>query len=408
MYKQQQGRALAIAVTLLLLLAIAAIIFLPKLQRLYTFATLADPDKITKYFLTMNERVEVHRVAPSSKPVFLQRSAASVIIPEHFMSRGEKIHTESYLEETGSTGMMILRSGAIAYQRYWQGMRPEDTHISFSVAKSFTSALIGIAIDEGLIESVDDPVTRYVPSLAGSAYSDATLADCLQMSSGSSFDENYAEPGSDIFRYMQHFALGRSSAGFIAELGSGREPGSFNKYNSMDAQVAGMVLRAALGDKTIAEYMQEKLWEPIGAQYEAQWLVDGDGMELALGGLNATLSDYARFGQLFLQRGSWRGKEVIPASWVELSTTPHAAHLMPGRDNPLSSKPYGYSYLWWTPIEPFGGDFLASGIYNQYIYINPAKQLVIAKTTANPHFGSDPEAYKEKYIDLFQAIARAN
>ncbi|MGB5325484.1 MAG: serine hydrolase [Pseudomonadales bacterium] len=404
----QQGRALTITALAVAIVAVTSILLAPKLQRLYLYATLTEPDRIVANFLHMEDHVEVHRVAPSSKPVLLQRSAATVMIPETFLSHGTSINTQAFLQQTGSTGMMILRGGAIAYQQYWQGMRPDSTHISYSVAKSFTSALIGIAIADGLIGSVDDPVTKYLPALANSGYANTTLADCLQMSSGTSFDENYAVADSDIFRYQKYFALGGSTAEFIGELLSERESGTYNKYNSMDAQVAGMVLRAALGERTVADYMQEKLWEPIGASHEAQWLIDSDDMELTLGGLNATLSDYARFGQLFLQRGNWRGVQVIPASWIALSTTPHAPHLLPGRDNPKSNKPYGYSYLWWTPIERFGDDFFASGIYNQFIYINPAKQMVIAKTSANADFRNDPEGYKEKYIDLFQAIAKAN
>ncbi|RZV56511.1 MAG: class C beta-lactamase-related serine hydrolase [Pseudomonadales bacterium] len=404
--KRQRGKALWIAFTLLTV-AVVALLITPNAKRLYIFATLSHPDKIANNFMRMNEQTAVHRVAAAANAVPLPRGENTVELPEWFVSAGEQINTLDYLAHTGSTGMMILQHGAISYEQYWQGMQPNTTHLSFSVAKSFTSALLGIALQEGLIANVNDPVTRYVPSLATSGYADATLADCLQMSSGTNFDENYADENSDIFRYMQHFAMNGSTAGFIGELVSEREPGSYNKYNSMDAQVAAMVLDAALGEKTIAQYMQEKLWQPIGATHEAQWLIDGDDMELALGGLNVTLADYARFGQLFLQGGRWQTRQVVPADWVALSTTPHAPHLMPGRNNPLSNRPFGYSFLWWTPIERYGDDFFASGIYNQYIYINPSKQLVIAKTTANPHFQSDPEGYKEKYIDLFQTIARA-
>ncbi|MBT8148878.1 MAG: serine hydrolase, partial [Gammaproteobacteria bacterium] len=161
------------------------------------------------------------------------------------------------------------------------------------------------------------------------------------------------------------------------------------------------------GERTLAQYMEAKLWQPLGAEFDAQWLIDSDGMELALGGLNVSLRDYARFGQLFLQQGQWQGQQLIPADWVARSTTPHAPHLMPGRDNLLSNKPYGYAYLWWTPEQPYGNDFFAAGIYNQYIYINPLKSLVIVKTTANPHFNKRPAYYKSTYVDLFQTVAKS-
>jgi len=170
--------------------------------------------------------------------------------------------------------------------------------------------------------------------------------------------------------------------------------------------VAGMVVDAAIGERSLSEYLREKIWEPVGMQDDAQWLIDGRGVELSLGGLNVTLRDMAKFGQLFLQKGEWNGRQILPASWVDRSTRPDAPHLMPGRDNPLSDKAWGYKYLWWTPLTPFWSDYFASGLYNQHIYINPEKALVIAKTSANHRYTEAPEQWKEHYIDLFQAIAR--
>ncbi|MBT8419767.1 MAG: serine hydrolase, partial [Gammaproteobacteria bacterium] len=171
--------------------------------------------------------------------------------------------------------------------------------------------------------------------------------------------------------------------------------------------VVGMVVDAAIGKRTLSEYLREKIWQPVGMADDAQWLVDGTGIELSLGGLNVTLRDLAKFGQLFLQKGEWNGTQIIPATWVETSIKPDAPHLMPGRDNPLSDKIWGFKYLWWTPVIPFGGDYFASGLFNQHIYINPRKKLVIAKTTANHHYTQAPEQWKEHYIDLFQTIARS-
>lgn len=396
------------AILLLGLIVSAALIlqYAPIMQRVYALATLADADKIARNFMSIGERVPVNLIAPSSTPYRFAESSQTIELPASFVSQQITNSTEEFLQQTGSTGMLILRDGKTVYERYWQGMQANTTHISFSIAKSFTSALIGIAIDDQLIGSVDDPVVKYLPELENSGYANATLADCLEMSGGILFNEDYGDKKSDINRFQKNYAMGGVMSEFISKLTSQREPGEFNQYNSMDAQVAGMVLRAAIGEQSLADYMQEKLWQPLGAQDEAQWLIDSDGMELALGGLNVTLRDYAKFGQLFLQNGQWDKQQIISADWVKQSTEPHAPHLMPGDDNPLSSQAFGYAYFWWIPIEPYGNDFFASGIYNQYIYINPEKSLVIVKTSANPHFTQDVLGSKMAYVDLFQTIAK--
>ena len=380
--------------------------YAPIMQRVYALATLADADKIASNFMSIEKSVPVSRVSSSSMPHRFAESSQPIELPVSFVSQQITNDTEEFLQETGSTGMLILRNGQTVYERYWQGMQPDTTHISFSVAKSFTSALIGIAIDEQLIGSVDDPVVMYLPELKNSGYANATLSDCLEMSGGILFNEDYADKKSDINRFQKNYAMGGVMSEFISELASQRKPGEFNQYNSMDAQVAGMVLRAAIGEQSLADYMQEKLWQPLGAEDEAQWLIDSEGMELALGGLNVTLRDYAKLGQLFLQNGQWGNQQIISADWVKQSTVPHAPHLMPGYDNPLSSQAFGYAYFWWVPIEPYGNDFFASGIYNQYIYVNPEKSLVIVKTTANPHFTKNILGSKIAYVDLFQTIAK--
>ena len=405
--KSHRSRLRPAMILLALIISVALVLqYGPIMQRVYALATLADADKIASSFMSLEESVPVSLIASSSVPHRFAESSQTIELPASFVSQQISNNTEEFLQQTGSTGMLILRNGQIVYERYWQDMQPDTTHISFSVAKSFTSALIGIAIDEQLIGSVDDPVVKYLPELKNSGYANATLADCLEMSGGILFNEDYGDKKSDINRFQKNYAMGGVMSEFISKLTSQRKPGEFNQYNSMDAQVAGMVLRAAIGEQSLADYMHEKLWQPLGAEDEAQWLIDSEGMELALGGLNVTLRDYAKFGQLFLQNGRWGNQQIISADWVKQSTVPHAPHLMPGYDNPLSSQAFGYAYFWWVPIEPYGNDFFASGIYNQYIYINPEKALVIVKTTANPHFTQNVLGSKIAYIDLFQTIAK--
>ena len=144
------------------------------------------------------------------------------------------------------------------------------------------------------------------------------------------------------------------------------------------------MLISKMTGKSLSQYAKEKLWDPMGMEHDAQWVIDNEDMELALGGLNVTLRDYSKLGYLFLNKGNWFGKQIVPSRWVEKSVKPDAPHLMPG-ENPNSSSTFGYGYQWWIPEQP-DGDFFAAGIYNQYIYVNPKKNLIIVKTSANHHF----------------------
>ncbi len=257
-------------------------------------------------------------------------------------------------------------------------------NISWSVGKSFVSALVGIAIEEGYIESIQLPVSDYVPELKGTGYDGVSLKDVLQMSSGVRFNEDYDDFFSDIKRMGRVIAMGDSINEFAASLEREREPGTFNHYVSMDTQVIGMVLKATTG-KDLSLYLEEKIWKTIGMQSDARWLIDDLGMELVFGTLNVTLRDYARFGRLYMNYGNWEGEQLVPKQWVIDSITPDAPHLMPGDYPLLSTRKMGYGYQWWIPEHP-KGDFMARGVYGQYIYINPEKRVVIVKNSAYPQW----------------------
>jgi CubicO group peptidase (beta-lactamase class C family) len=203
------------------------------------------------------------------------------------------------------------------------------------------------------------------------------------MSSGVKFDEDYANFNSDINRMGRVIALGNSINEFAASLESERQSGTYHHYVSMDTQVLGMVLKTTTG-KTPSAYLEEKIWKKIGMQSDAKWLVDDKDMELVFGTLNVTLRDYARFGRLYINHGNWDGEQIVPEQWVIDSVKPDSPHLMPG-DNPLSNSKMGYGYQWWIPEQP-KSDFMALGVYGQYIYVNPKKRVVIVKTSAFPHW----------------------
>jgi CubicO group peptidase (beta-lactamase class C family) len=311
---------------------------------------------------------------------------------------------EEWIARTGTTGLLVIKGGRIVFENYYQGNQPDTRTIAMSVSKSLVSCLIGIALAEGKISDLQDPVDKYAPQLKGGGYEGVSLKNVLQMSSGIRFTEDYGDLKSDIVRMVASFLTG-SVNDFVAVLPNERTPGTFNRYVSADTQVLGMVLAGATG-QSLTDYGQEKLWGPLGAEYDAEWLTDAKGVEMAFGGLNATLRDYARFGWLYLKKGrNFKGRQLVPEAWVMASVTPDAPHLMPGRDNPASSFPMGYGYQWWIPENP-QGDFTAIGIYGQFIYVHPVHQVVIAKTSAYVDYNNSGDEMEFESMEAFRAIAK--
>ncbi len=383
-------------------LVVVGLIMAPKLLRLYRVVHLFDQDVIVENFLTMETIFPVSTIAPAKTP-FIFPQGTALPLPQSFIYQGETIDVQQWFDETQTTGLLVIKNGEIIFEDYYRGHREDGHHISWSVAKSFTSALVGIALEEGAFGSIEDPVTQYVPELNGSSYDGVRIKDILQMSSGAKFNEDYGDYDSDINKFGRILALGGSLDDFSASLDREVEPGSRHHYVSIDTQVLGMLLVRVTG-KSLSQYLQEKIWQPLGMEYPAYFITDDSGMELALGGLNVSLRDYAKLGQLYLNNGRWGDQQIVPEQWVRDSVTPDAPHLLPG-DNPLSDSVWGYGYQWWIPTDP-DGDFLAAGIYNQYIYIYPKHGLVIVKNTANHNYTSDKEPSKAMHVAFFREIAR--
>ncbi|UWR32699.1 beta-lactamase family protein [Sulfitobacter sp. W027] len=292
------------------------------------------------------------------------------------------------------TALVVLKDGAIVYENYFKGTGPEDRRISWSVAKSYLSALVGILLDEGKIASLDDPVTKYAPNLEGSAYDGASLRNVLHMASGVTFDEDYLDYDSDINRMGRVVALGGRLDDFTAELTETfAEPGSQWQYVSIDTHVIGMVVRGATG-RGIPELLSEKVIAPLGLEHAPYYIVDGSGTAFVLGGLNMTTRDYARFGQMYAQGGQWNGKQVVPEDWVTASTSPTA---------PTAEGQIGYGYQWWVPVGAAEGEYMARGIYGQYIYVDTARDVVIATNAADRKFRE--AGVSEQNIEIFREIA---
>ncbi|WFE75199.1 serine hydrolase [Roseinatronobacter sp. S2] len=322
-------------------------------------------------------------------------------LPETYTFDGQARSLTAFLDRTETTGLLVVRRGAITHEEYWLGADAASLFTSWSVAKSVLSALIGIAVEEGHIASIRDPISQYVPALEGSGYGAVPIEDALTMSSGVEFNEDYDNPRSDInMLFIRAMAMGQPVEETLKGLGRLRDPGIFNDYVSSDSMALGLVLEAATG-MPVAEYLASRLWGPMGGEADASWSTDRTGREFALCCLNATLRDYARFGRLYLEGGVRDGRQIVPADWVHASVNPTAAHLQPGQ-NPASSWTFGYGYQWWIPEDP-QGDFVAIGVWGQYIYVDPIREVVIVKVSADPDFDDNDH----ETIATFRAIARA-
>ncbi|MDC3372619.1 beta-lactamase family protein [Gammaproteobacteria bacterium] len=325
---------------------LAALIFGPKALRVYNFIHLFDEDKISNNFININKVFPTTPIAKSKSPhVFVKRAFE---LPEFYELDGKAYNLEESLDYFKSDGLIVLHKGDLLYESYWQGNSKDTNHISWSVAKSFLSALIGIAYHDGLIEDLNDPITKYLKDFIGTGYENVPIRDILQMSSGVVFNEDYADPNSDINKFARAVAEGTSMRDFAKTLRNGKVPGTFNHYVSIDTQMLGMLLEEVTG-KRLAQSLHEKIWTKIGMENDAYYMVDDTGMEWALGGLNATLRDYAKFGLLYLNKGNWEGQQVVPEEWVNASHVADQPHLQPGK-NDLSSNDWGYGYQWWIPV----------------------------------------------------------
>jgi len=387
---------------LIAVLVVAGLFYRKELTRLYHVITLFEPDVVVDNFRNMDAMFD-YRTVHRGETVF-ELSSEKRALPETYIHEGEVKSTAEFIDETWTTGLIVLKGDKVAFEEYYLGNDKDSKAISWSVAKSFVSALVGIALEEGYIKDIEDPVTDYVPLLKGTGYDGVPIKDVLEMSSGIRFNEDYADFHSDINRMGRVIALNGSLDTFVASLESEREPGTYNHYVSMNTQVLGMVLKEATG-QDMSSYLEDKIWKKMGMESDAYWLIDGDGMELAFGGLNVVLRDYARFGLLYLNKGKLMGQQIVPKDWVSASVTPGAPHLQPG-ERPTSDWVLGYGYQWWIPENP-EGDFLAIGIYNQFIYVHPKYNVVIAKTSAYADYNLDGEEKELESIAFFRAIAES-
>ena len=308
-----------------------------------------------------------------------------------------RLGISDYMTRNRTAGLLILKHGEIALERYGMGSGPERRQTSFSTAKSITATLVGAALHDGAIGSLDDRCDHYLPQLHGSAYGGVTIRNVLRMCSGvawSEVDDGQAEAG----RLNQALASRRSGSvlDLACSLPRAHPQGTVFNYSTAESCVLGAVLAAATG-RTLADYCAETIWGPAGMEADGSWALDAEGgLELGGTGVNARLRDVGRFGQLVLEDGkAFTGRRVLLLGWRDLAGQPDSAPTDFGRLMPGS--PAGYGYHWWavprSPANVNGGAFSAVGVYGQRIYVNPPEQVVVAIQNAwHQPYDSDAEA----------------
>ncbi len=372
---------------LMLVLAAAAIGFYKReeIMRLMAVNSLFSEDKIVSNFSNMNA---AFLTAPLSRgPLATSELSygAETTLPDD---------TAEWIKERSVTSLLVMKDGSIRYEEYFLGTGPEDRRISWSIAKSYLSALFGVVMSEGAISSLNDQVTKYAPKLKGSAYDGATIRNVLNMASGVVFNEDYLDENSDIKRMGRVVALGGTLDDFTASFTEQfADPGAEFKYVSIDTHVLGMVIRGATG-RSIFDLMAEKIIAPLGQEHDAYYLTDGVGTAFVLGGLNITTRDYARFSQMIIQDGQYGGKQVVPSDWIAQSTA---------ASSPTAVGRQGYGYQWWIPAGAHPGEFLGRGVYGQYLYFDKSRGVVIVTTGADRQFRED--GVEEANVAMFRKIA---
>lgn len=392
-------------VGLLVLLFIGFAVYHKEIRQLYHVLHLFDDDRIVHNFSNMDAIFPVVELRRGGE--IRELKAHPQKLPETFIFNGTDRSLIGWIKETSTTALVVIKDESILFEEYFLGTTETDRRVSWSVAKSFLSALFGIVVEKGYIPDLNVPASNYVPMLMGSGYEGITIKNLLNMSSGVYFNEDYMDFNSDINRFGRAIALGQPFDVFAASLENDPivEQGTYLHYVSIDTHVLGMVIRAATG-KSIQEWVEEKIWSYVGFEDDAYYIADGVGEPMVLGGLNLRTRDYARFGMLMRDGGYFNGRQIVPESWVKESITPDAPHLMPGtRVN--ASTWLGYGYQWWIPPQESETvrEFMAIGIYGQYIYINLDANVVVAKNSADTHFAMRQENSDLVSLMAFRAIA---
>jgi CubicO group peptidase (beta-lactamase class C family) len=295
---------------------------------------------------------------------------------------------DEYMATQQTAGLVIVQDGKVRFERYGLGFDAAGRWTSFSVAKSFTSTLVGAAIQDGYIQSLEDKVSRYIPGLRGSAYDDVSVRQLLTMSSGVRWNEDYEDPNADVaqFNNAKPEPGMDATVSYMRKLPRAHPPGEAWHYNTGETNLIGVLVSSATG-KPLSRYLEEKIWHPAGMQADATWLLGKTGHEIAGCCLQASTRDFARFGLFVLANGQAGGRQIVPADWFAAATHKQKDIGEPGR---------GYGFQWWTYDD---GSVAAQGIFGQGIFIDPQRRLVIASHSnwSRASLGPEPAARQVFY-----------
>jgi CubicO group peptidase (beta-lactamase class C family) len=336
------------------------------------------PD-VEVYTFEHTEQMFPSRIVQRGTSVSVLPKSESPLTNVRFESGGQLYDLFSYLSLNRVAGLLVLKDGKVVLEDYELGTTPETRCASFSMAKSIASTLVGAAIQDGLISSLDDPLTNYVPAFKGSAYDGVSVRNLLEMASGVKWDETYDDPTSDARKLLdeQLRAQPGTIVRYMSTLSRSAAPGSVWNYSTGETYVVGALLEGAT-HRSVSTYLSEKIWSPAGMDTDATWWLDApNGTILAGTGLGATLRDYGRFGLFVANDGVINGRRTVPEGWFQEATTAKT----------IGNKSMNYGYLWWPisnadPVHQSA--FQAIGIFGQHMYINPQRHLVIVVLSARP------------------------
>ncbi|NRB64123.1 MAG: serine hydrolase [Saprospiraceae bacterium] len=396
-------RSISLAISLLLTLSLSSC----HVGRffIYNFSDIKDYQKFPES--TVDKGEETFNFIDGTQ------ASSSLNLPENWLVKEDRLPFQEALETSKTVAFMVIRNDSILYEQYMNGYNRESIVTSFSVVKSYVSALMGIAISEGYVGSVNDPITNYLPYLDDPAFAKITIEHLLNMESGISFNESYYTPFSDAAKYY----YGRNLEKYLTKLKIEREPGQGFRYKSVNTILLAQIIESAT-KQPLNEYMSSRIWQKIGAEFDGSLSMDKkEGIAKAFAGLNGKAIDFAKFGRLYLNKGQWEGQQIVPAYWVDRSS-----EVGEGSDY------YGYRYQWWRPQnyqkykdnvtynQPFriindeegqpnyvakpNDYYTASGHLGQYIAIVPQHNMLIIR------FGKKPGNLN--WYQLFQWLAMHN
>jgi len=351
-----------------------------------------NPDVL---FWSQAERDTAFRQMEKVAPVHTVPAGGSV----HQFAKGAPLELsldiDAYMGSQRVAGLIIVQDNKIRLEKYGLGFDRSSRWTSFSVAKSFTSSLVGAALHDGAIKSVDDKVTAYIPDLKGSAYDDVTVRQLLTMTSGVKWNEDYTDPKSDVASFAKHQADPGVdvTVSYMRRLPREAPAGAKWLYKTGETNLIGVLVSQATG-KTLSAYLSEKIWKPYGMEQEAIWMIGSTGHEISGCCVSAALRDYARIGQFIIDGGKAHGKEVLSKDWIAQATNKQADIGAPGR---------GYGYQWWTYDD---GSFAALGIFGQSIFIDPKRKLIIA-TSGDWPTATDRKGLQVARDAFFKAVQAA-